>query len=243
MGADLEGLEDRLGYRFRDRELLRRALTHKSHTYESAGEVRHTAGNNEQLEFLGDAVLGLAVSDALVARLPELTEGRLSKLKAGFVNSLHLCAVARELGLGDFLRLGRGEELSGGRQKRALLADALEAVIAAIYLDGGYEAAKQFVLTHVTGDLDALADVEQNGIQDYKGALQERAQRIGLPQPRYRVVGTRGPEHAKVFRVQVRIGDHLTAEGEGSSKKIASQRAAKTLLERLAGKAETAPQD
>ncbi len=233
MGAELEALEERLGYRFRDKELLRRALTHKSHTYETGGEVCLARASNEQLEFLGDAVLGLAVSDALVARLPELNEGTLSKLKAGFVNALHLCAVARELGLGEFLLLGRGEELSGGREKRALLADALEAVIAAIYLDGGYEAAKQFVLTRVTGDLEGLPDAEDNGIKDYKGELQEYAQSAGLPQPRYRLAGSQGPEHAKVFRVEVRIGDAWSAAGEGTSKKIAGQAAARALLERL----------
>ena len=233
MGADLEALEDRLGYRFRDKELLRRALTHKSHTYESGGEPGPPAGSNEQLEFLGDAVLGLAVSDSLVAHLPELSEGRLSKLKARFVNSLHLCVVARELGLGDFLLLGRGEELSGGREKRALLANALEAVIAAVYLEGGYEAAKNFVTTHVTGDLDNLPEAEENGIRDYKGELQEYAQNAGLPQPRYRVAGSEGPEHAKVFRVEVRIGDAWSAVGEGTSKKVAGQEAARTLLERL----------
>ena len=241
MGADLEALEDRLGYRFRDQGLLRRALTHKSHTYEATGEAPLANQSNEQLEFLGDAVLGLAVSDVLVSQLPALSEGRLSKLKARFVNALHLCEVARELGLGEFLRLGRGEELSGGREKRALLANAMEAVIGAIYLDGGYEAARRFVLAHVTGPIEDVTAAEENGIKDYKGELQEYAQSAGLPQPRYRIASAEGPEHAKVFRVEVRIGDNHSAAGEGSSKKLASQRAARALLERLRGREQAHP--
>ena len=232
MSADQEGLEARLGYVFQDRELLRRALTHKSRAFEVSARGGEPSENNEQLEFLGDAVLGFIVSEMLVANFPDLGEGLLSKAKARLVSADHLHEVALEIGVGDFLLLGRGEEMNGGRSKRALLANSVEALIAAIYLDGGDAAARDFVMGFVVGDLEDFA-VQRNEVVDFKGALQELAQSHELPAPRYRVVATSGPEHAKTFTVEVTVGGEMTAEAEGQSKKAAGQNAAETLLEKL----------
>ncbi len=225
-------LESKLDYQFRDKSLFERALTHKSHAYESGAHGGETTRDNEQLEFLGDAVLGLVVSEVLVAQFPLLPEGRLSKAMARLVNADHLCHVARELRLGDYMLLGRGEELNGGRTKRGLLANSVEALIAAVYLDGGYEEAKRFVLERVIGDLGALVQIESE-VTDFKGALQEFAQPRRLPPPRYRVILTEGPEHSKIFTVEVSIGEKWQARAEGSSKKIAGQLAAEILLKQL----------
>jgi len=229
MSAEQPALEEQLGYRFQRPELLRRALTHRSSVYEknSAG----AAADNEQLEFLGDSILGFLVSDMLVERHPELPEGRLSKFKAHLVSASHLHAVAVNIGLGEHLRLGRGEELSGGRNKKALLANALEALIAAVYLDGGIDAARDFVARHITG----AEDFRERSLEitDYKSALQERAQALKLPQPRYSVIEERGPEHAKTFLVEARVGRDLSSRAEGLSKKSASQRAAEAVLRQL----------
>ncbi|HTR38868.1 MAG TPA: ribonuclease III [Bryobacteraceae bacterium] len=225
----MEALETVLGYRFRDRELLSRALTHKSSAHERNSHP--PTGDNEQLEFLGDAILGFIVSDDLLARHPGHPEGRLSKLKAHLVSASHLHQTALRLGLGEFLRLGRGEELSGGREKKALLADALEALIAALYLDGGMEAARHFVVERVIGETPA-AEIGE-AVIDYKSALQETAQALKLPQPRYSIVEERGPEHAKTFVVEVKVGPDCTGRAEGLSKKSAGQKAAQLVLRRL----------
>ncbi len=231
----MEALEAVLGYQFRTRELLHRALTHRSSIYEK-NDGRAATGDNEQLEFLGDAVLGLIVSDALVARHPSYPEGQLSKLKAHFVSASHLYEVATRLKLGQHLLLGRGEELSGGREKKALLSNGLEAVIAAVYLDGGFEAAKVFVIEHVLGTAPPAEDAVH--ITDYKGALQELAQSLHLPQPRYAIVEERGPEHAKTFLVEVRVGPEWVGRGDGLSKKSAGQKAAQRILKQLAERAQ-----
>ena len=232
MDAGRGEIESTLRYSFRDGELLRRALTHKSRAFEASARGEGPPENNEQLEFLGDAVLGFVVSEALVERHPELSEGRLSKAKARLVSTNHLHRVARKLRLGDFLILGRGEEMNGGREKRALLADSMEALIAAVYLDGGYAAARKFILEHIVGELGVVPD-DADEMTDFKGALQELAQsRKQLP-PRYRVVSTSGPEHSKRFLVEVSVGDTLTAQAEGSSKKMAGQQAARILLRRM----------
>ena len=225
----MEALETVLGYRFRDRELLSRALTHKSSAHERNSHP--PAADNEQLEFLGDAILGFIVSDDLLARHPGHPEGRLSKLKAHLVSASHLHQAALQLGLGEFLRLGRGEELSGGREKKALLADALEALIAALYLDGGMEAARRFVVERVIGETPA-AEIG-DAVVDYKSALQETAQALKLPQPRYSIVEEHGPEHAKTFVVEVKVGPDWTGRAEGLSKKSAGQKAAQLVLQRL----------
>lgn len=233
MRAEPEVLEEAIGHGFQDRDILSRALTHKSFVHERFAAGEATLGDNEQMEFLGDAILGFLVSEALIRQHPGLPEGQLSKLKAHLVSATHLHEVAQELRLGDYLLLGRGEELSGGRDKKALLANAVEALIAAIYLDGGIDVARRFVIGHVTGDLGALSQGPALPIIDFKSALQELAQARRLPPPRYAIVKERGPEHAKTFTVEVRIGHDLIGQAEALSKKSAGQKAAQVLLERL----------
>ncbi len=235
MSAEAGTLEAGIGYTFRDQGLLRRALTHTSHAHEKPAPAQPELGDNEQLEFLGDSILGFLISESLLERYPALDEGRLSKLKARLVSAAHLHRVAASLGIGGHLLLGHGEELSGGRAKRTLLADALEALIAAIYLDGGLPSAREFVHRHVVGSSEAGAEDAGLDQPDYKGALQEAAQARGLPVPRYSVVLEEGPEHAKTFVLEARIGGEWAERGEGLSKKSAGQRAAQLLLEKLAG--------
>ena len=240
--AEISRLEAALGHRFRSPELLDQALTHSSHAHEAneAGETS-TRRDNEQLEFLGDAVLGMVTSDALYQRFPEHHEGELSKLRAHLVSARHLVSVANALGLGEYLRLGRGEEKSGGRTKAALLVDALEAVLAALYLDGGLEAARNLVMERIVGP--ELARIGPDGVlevTDYKSALQESVQSLGRPQPTYRVAKETGPDHKKMFTVELQLNlqsengrPDFVVRGEGPSKKIAEQRAAQQALERL----------
>jgi ribonuclease III len=242
---DIAILQAALGYRFRRAELLGQALTHSSQAREieslqAAGGPR--VGDNEQLEFLGDAVLGFVTTEDLFNRFPSFREGELSKLRAHLVSEKHLIRVAQELELGHYLSLGRGEEKSGGRNKTALLVDALEAVLAAIYLDGGLEAARRFVLQSiVTPELDRIAS---NGsslpVTDYKSALQEKLQAIGRLQPSYVLVQERGPEHSKTFTVEARLQPldsngkaEFVGRAEGSTKKNAEQDAARQVLEYL----------
>jgi ribonuclease III len=224
-----EALEGTLGYHFASRELFARAFTHRSSVYEKASSG--TANDNEQLEFLGDAILGFVVSAALVAAHPEEPEGRLSKMKAHLVSASHLHEVAARLKLGEYLLLGRGEEMSGGREKKALLANAVEALIAALYLDGGIEPARRFILEQVIGAAEPASEAAL--ATDYKSALQELAQSMKLPQPRYAIVEERGPEHAKTFLVEVRVGRDWVSRAEGLSKKSAGQKAAQEILRRL----------
>jgi ribonuclease III len=236
MHVDPSTLEARIGHRFSRPELLRRALTHSSLANESRGGPCPVC-DNEQLEFLGDSVLGFLIADALVRRYPDAHEGELSRLKAHLVSAAHLHGVARRLDLGSYLDLGRSEEMSGGRAKRTLLVDALEAVIAAIFLDGGMDAAGAFVSGHVldapvSGDEEAGTDI-QPAITNFKSALQELAQSRKLPQPRYAIVRERGPEHSKMFTVEVRLGKEWTGQAEGRTKKVAAQRAARGVYERL----------
>ena len=230
MSADLNELEAVLGHRFANRELLERALTHKSSASEKSAQ--DAAADNEQLEFLGDSILGFLVSETLVARHPGYPEGRLSKLKAHLVSAAHLHEVALQANLGGHLILGRGEEMSGGRAKKALLANALEALIAALYLDGGMGPVRYFVVRHVVGEASPVD--EGAPITDYKSALQEMAQALKLPQPKYSIVEERGPEHAKTFLVEVRVGPAWVSRAEGLSKKSAGQNAAQQILQQLA---------
>jgi len=237
MHAALATLEERIGHHFSDPELLRRALTHSSLANETRPGQTTTLSDNEQLEFLGDSVLGFLIAEALVRRFPDFREGQLSRHKAHLVSAAHLHGVARRLDLGAYLELGRGEEMSGGRAKKTLLVDALEAVIAALYLDGGVEPVREFVNTHVLDappawDEDAGTDI-QPAITNFKSALQELAQSRGLPQPRYAVVRERGPEHLKTFTVEVRVGKDWSGQAEGRTKKVAAQRAARGVFERL----------
>ncbi len=227
-----EGLEQKLGYHFHNHEVLLRALTHRSWPSEH-GSALPEDSDNEQLEFLGDSVLGFIASESLVARHPSLREGQLSQWKAHLVSATHLHTCALELGLGEHLRLGKGEERNGGRERKTLLSNALEAVIAAIYLDGGIEVARSFIEEHILSVLESPEDVESIGRLNHKSVLQERTQALGLPVPRYSTVETSGPEHAKTFTVEARIGDQLASRATGSSKKSASQLAAQLLLEKL----------
>ena len=228
-------LERVLGHRFRSQQVLDRALTHSSHANESEGL------DNEPLEFLGDAVLGLVTSQALFERYPQHTEGRLSKIRAHLVSARHLIKVAKQLGLGEHLLLGKGEERSGGRHKSALLVDALEAVIAALYLDGGLDVARLFVLTNiVVPELERIDKDPELALaaSDQKSALQELVQGLGRPQPAYHVVREEGPDHKKVFTVEVRVqsangGEELVQHANGPTKKKAEQRAAQLALEKL----------
>lgn len=228
---DLAGLEAQVGYQFRQRALLEQALTHKSRAHEDmTGGQRH----NESLEFLGDAVLGLLVAEALCERLPDTTEGQKSQLKAALVSTATLTTMAERVSLGLHLRLGRGEEKTGGRLKPALLADACEALIAAMYLDGGLAPARQFVLEALAPQIDAAAQRGFRGT-DFKSRLQEVLQRGSQALPAYQVVATAGPDHRKVFTVEVRVGERLLAQGEGLTKKDAEQQAAAQALAVLAG--------
>ena len=246
MRAALESLESRIDYRFSDPELLRRALTHSSAANEAHGGTGSPQDDNEQLEFLGDSILGFLISEALVRRYPESREGELSQLKAHLVSAAHLHGVARRLDLGSYLELGRSEEMSGGRDKKTLLVDGLEALIAAIYLDGGAETVRSFVAAHVldapfSGDEDAGTDI-QPAITNFKSALQELAQARQLPAPRYIVVRERGPEHSKTFTIEVRVGKDWTGQADGRTKKVAAQRAARGVFERMAEDTPPAPE-
>ena len=222
---EFEPLERRLGYRFRDRGLLEHALTHRSRAHEDAsGGVT----DNESLEFLGDAVLGFAAADLLFREFPESTEGQKSKIKAAMVSAPSLARLGEALDLGEFLLLGRGEEKTGGRRKQALIANGYEALIAAIYLDGGVEAARAFIVRQLAPLLD---EVRNTGIaaftEDYKSALQELLQAQDEPPPRYIVIEETGPPHHRRFRVALQTGETVLAEGEGRSKKEAEQDAAR----------------
>jgi ribonuclease-3 len=230
MPADLQELETRLGHVFTDRDLLVRAVTHRSFLSDQKPRSSPPPPDNEQLEFLGDAVLGFLVSEWLLRQYPAHREGRLSKLKHHLVSAHRLYEVAVSLDLGAFLSLGRGEELSGGRKKRSLLANALEAAIAALYLDGGIEPARRFVVERIIDPIfDQALDAE---LYNYKGALEERAKATRLSGPRYAIVEEKGPAHSKTFVVEARVGD-MSSQGAGPSKKSAAQRAAKGILEQM----------
>ena len=242
---EIAALEEILQYRFKRPELLQLALTHSSQAREVEAlhppAVGH-GGDNEQLEFLGDAVLGFVTSEELFRRFPHFREGDLSKLRAHLVSEKHLIHVAQRLELGHYLRLGRGEEKSGGRGKTTLLVDALEAVLAAMYLDGGLEPARQFILQGIL--TPELARIDLSGstlpVIDYKSALQEALQAMGRPQPVYVPVKEEGPEHSKTFTVEARLQPaeqrgkpDFVGRACGSTKKKAEQEAARQVLEYL----------
>ena len=219
-------LESALGYSFQNKALLNWALTHSSAVNE---KVSKRACDNEQLEFLGDSILGFIISDLLYRRFSELSEGQLSKIRARLVSSASLYRIAVHLELGDFLHLGKGEEKTGGRRKRALLADALEALVAAMYLDGGLETARDFVVRIFQEDFIAIEKGHFN-LTDYKSQLQERLQALRLPTAEYLVVQETGPDHKKHFSVELRIEGRMLSEGHGDSKKSAEQEAARLAL-------------
>jgi len=227
--GSLQHLQVRLGYQFKDPSLLLRAVTHRSFVNEHEGEgILH----NESLEFLGDAVLGFVISSKMFSRFPGLNEGELSKIKAYLVSAVNLAHLAERIHLGEYLRLSRGEEKTGGRHKKAIIVDAYEAIIGVIYLDGGIEAAFAFVEHQIAESLDDL-DLRQLTYGDFKSALQERLHNMGCPEPVYRVVDEIGPDHRKTFVVQVEVQDRVIAQASGRTKKEAQQEAARISLEEL----------
>ncbi len=226
-----EEAHQRLPYEFRELALLKEALTHRSYLQEKpASEDKQ----NERLEFLGDAVLGLIVSEYVAETFPELDEGDLSQIRARLVEQPALAEAARGLRLGEMLRLGRGEERTKGREKASLLANALEAVIGAVYLDGGLTAARTFTLQVLDAQLKALHQDDLAGFsRDYKSQLQEWCQRHVHVLPVYVVIEESGPDHQKTFEVTVEIEQQCRGSGKGHSKKVAEQQAAKQALEHL----------
>jgi ribonuclease-3 len=226
---EFDVLQQSVGYRFRDPGLLEHALTHRSRADE---DVSGGVFDNESLEFLGDAVLGFAIADLLFRKFPDKDEGWKSKVRALVVSTSSLARLAARLNLGEHLLLGRGEEKTGGRRKQALLADGYEALIAAIYLDGGIEHATAFIQRQFA-DLVEEACEGDPVMRDFKSTLQERVQSNGDPPPEYTVIGESGPDHHKTFRVEVRVRGEALAEAFGRSKKEAEQEAARLALERL----------
>ena len=226
--ADLVKLQETLGYRFRNQDLLFRALVHRSFAYEN----QNVAADNETLEFLGDSVLGLAISHLLVEFFPDYDEGGLSRLRSSIVNERELAQIASTVNLGDFLLLGKGEELSGGRQKSSLLANGLEALLAAVYLDGGLDSAIQLVRKLFHGYLEHREEdqVLKALDKDFKTQLQEITQAKLKLTPIYFLEGEEGPDHDKTFFMRVAIADRVLAHGFGKSKKEAQQEAARNAI-------------
>lgn len=227
--ADLKDFQEILGVTFKNPSLLELALVHSSYVNENPGSV---SGHNERLEFLGDAILGFIVAEKLYQDFPDLSEGEMTKLRAALVRRETLAVVARDIRLGDFLYLGRGEEASGGRSKAANLAGALEALVAAIFLDQGEAGTRGIVLRLLRGELKKA--VSQGMAADFKSRLQELVQSQRQLTPAYRVVEEAGPEHDKRFTVEVMVGDRVLGRGTGKSKKRAEAEAARAALERFA---------
>ena len=249
---EITALETALGYSFQRRGVIEQALTHSSQAREQesqqTGGNKSTVNDNEQLEFLGDAILALVTSEELFHRFPKFREGELSKLRAHVVSERHLIQVAQRLELGQYLRLGRGEERSGGRNKTALLVDALEAILAAIYLDGGMQPAREFIVREILAP--ELERMEREGgtlpMTDFKSALQETLQGLGMPQPSYVLVQEAGPEHSKTFTVEVRLNSkngegrtEFVGRAQGSTKKTAEQEAARQSLSYLTSRVQS----
>ena len=225
-----ESLQARIGHCFRDPALLDLAVVHRS-SKARAGE------NNEQLEFLGDAVLDLAVSDLLMVRFPRADEGELSKRRAALVNAKVLAEKAAAIGLGEYLRLGKGEEKSGGRAKTSILAAAYEAIVGAVFLDGGFEVSRDLVSSHFEKELRTES---RDSPVDHKSRLQEVCQRLFHQTPTYTVVEATGPDHDRAFVAEIRIGEKRYGRGEGKSKKQAQQQAARRALADIEGQAKSA---
>lgn len=224
----MENLETKLNYTFKDKQLLENALTHSS----AANENRKPESSNERLEFLGDSVLSIVVSDYLYRNYSHLPEGELTKIRASLVCEKSLCAFSKRLGVGEYLYLGKGEENNGGRERSSILADAYEAILAAIYLDGGMENARKFVLSFVSDEIKN----HHSAFIDYKTTLQEIIQKNPEEELSYHLVSMTGPDHDKRFVVEVHLNSNVIASGEGRSKKQAEQEAAKEAL-RLMGEA------
>ena len=219
----MEVLQNKLGYKFNNVKLLENALNHSSY----ANEVRGSVTSNERLEFLGDSVLSVIVASYLFENFKTTPEGELTKLRASLVCEKALCSFSREIGLGEFLHLGKGEEKGGGRERDSILADAFEAVLAAIYLDGGMEEARRFVLRFILSEFQHRND---EVFKDYKTALQEIIQRNPEESVTYHLIGESGPDHDKIFEVEVLLNSNTIGKGKGKSKKQAEQMAAKEAL-------------
>ena len=221
----MKTLEERLGYQFKNRSLLENALTHSSY----ANEHRDAGmSSNERLEFLGDSVLGMVVADHLYREHPQMPEGELTRTRAALVCEGSLVEVARALELGKYLRLGKGEDAGGGRERPSILADATEALLAAVYLDGGIAQARRLIRTLILGN-----EEEMSASRDYKTALQELIQKTGGQKLTYRLAGEEGPDHAKRFSVEVELNGVTLGAGEGRTKKAAEQNAAKAAIAKL----------
>ena len=227
----IERLEAALGLKFRDPGLLQQALVHRSFLNEQAGEPPQSY---ERLEFLGDAVIEITVSAELFRRFPLFTEGELTKQRAELVRTESLAGLARRLGIGEFLALGKGEEATGGRERDSILAASFEAVAAAVYLDLDYDHAKRFVLRLLEPQLDAL-QAEGPPLENSKSRLQEHVQGMGIPSPRYNLISTEGPDHAPSFTVEVLVDGQAFGVGRGGRRNDAEQNAAADALRRLLG--------
>ena len=231
-GRVLERLEKTAGYAFKDRALLEKALTHSSYAFEACPEA---PVDNEQLEFLGDSVVGLVAAEFYLRAFPERSEGELSKLKASATSTLALAQLARAVKLDKAVRLGRGEDKCGGRKKVSILAGAFEALTGAMYLDGGFDAARTFVCRFLGASLKPIKSESQT-INNSKSALQEICQKAGLAAPVYRLLWEKGPAHQRTFAVEVSLGGKAAARSKGPSKKAAEQAAAEKALKSLLGR-------
>ena len=221
----MKSLEEKLGYTFQDKSLLENALTHSSCANESKGRLH----SNERLEFLGDSILGMVVAEHLYRNHPDLPEGELTRTRAALVCEESLVEVAHDLGLGDYLKLGKGEEAGGGRTRPSIRADAVEAVLAAVYLDGGIGSARKIIQKYILSrEIEGL-----NSQRDYKTALQELVQRESGQSLKYRLTGSEGPDHDKRFFVEVDLNGQPVGAGKGHSKKEAEQIAAKAAIAKL----------
>jgi len=233
-GSELEPLERRIGYRFKDRGMLEHALTHRSRVHE---DVSGGVFDNESMEFLGDSVLGFVIADMLFRQFPQHNEGQKSKLKASIVSAISLARLAEKIGLGEFLILGRGEEKTGGRRKHALIADCYEALIAAVYLDGGIDAVRGLIERQFA---DLINEARRSGAdatftEDYKSALQEWLQSHGRGLPVYQLAAESGPAHRRSFEVEILVDGVPLARAEGRTKKEAAQAGAKLAMQSLRG--------
>lgn len=226
---ELHLFEGHAGLRFRKLELLNQAFSHRSHANEAGGSVE----NNERLEFLGDSVLGLVVAEYLYEALPDKPEGELARIKSFVVSEESLAGIARTIRVDNFILIGKGEEHSGGRRKKAILADALEAVIGAYFLDSGFKAAKKFILRHIVPEIEKV--LEDRHRKDYKTLLQELVQKQFRTYPQYNLVKKTGPDHDKTFWIEVVVDGTRYGPGEGKNKKEAEQAAARTAWEAIGG--------
>ncbi len=232
MDQKLAKFEKKIRLEFRDKGLLAQALTHSSYAYE---HQQKKVKNNEVLEFLGDSVVGLVLADFFISRYPNLTEGDLSKFKSAAASSDSLARFGQKIKLDRYILLGKGEEKSGGRKKKTILAGAFEALIGALYLDRGYEAAKNLILPLLKRSYSKI-DSQKFVIDNYKSALQEYLQKENLAPPTYKTLTSLGPDHKKIFIVEVNIGRYPLAKAKGHSKKSAEQQAARKTLLSLLGK-------